>query len=134
MMKKVYLLFMLLLNFCIVMSQNDKSVLLGKWINYYDTNNYLIFDSDSFKVVNNNFEFYLKGKRLHLFFENGLLKTEKNGIIKDNDIIACIYSFNQIGRETINDAKDKNIVGDILMFYIGPSKNYEISPTALDLE
>ncbi|HSH51129.1 MAG TPA: hypothetical protein VK982_05315, partial [Bacteroidales bacterium] len=39
------------------MSQNDKSVLLGKWVNYYDTNNYLIFDSDSFKIVNNNFEY-----------------------------------------------------------------------------
>ncbi|MFW5720934.1 MAG: hypothetical protein ACOCWW_00960 [Bacteroidota bacterium] len=244
------------------MSQNDKSVLFGKWVNYYDTNNYLIFDSDSFKIVNNNFEysqtwtikksgtfltqtefdktpssynysfldnfmvlltmkpnlnqvdevslfvknyiseqiptinskirvfikdyspglymirlpnfqryksntdikelrditlnnkfiessslitpfdfafknfeFYLKDKKIPLFFREELLKAKKiNTIQQDEDIIVCIYGFNQIGRETINNAMDKNIVGDILMFYIGPSKNYEIFPTALDLE
>jgi hypothetical protein len=260
-MKKFYLSIILLLNFLIVMSQNDKSVLLGKWVNYYDTNNYLIFDSDSFKIVNNNFEFnqtwtikkpgtfltqtqfdktpfsyyysfldnfmvlltmkpnlnqvdevglfvkdyineqiptinskikvfiknynpglymvllpnfqryksntdikelrnitldkkfiesslsitpfdfafknfefYLKGKKIPLFFKKELLKAKKNNTIQDDDIIICFYGFNQIERKTINNAMKKNIDGDILMLYIGPGKNYEIFPTSPELK
>lgn len=256
-MKKFYLLFTLLfLNFIIVMSQNDKTLLLGKWINYYNANNYLIFDSDNFKIVNNsfeysqtwalqksgvfltkseydtitfpyyyffsdnfmviltmkpyldqvdevtlfvkdsllmppttknskikilinsykpglymvllpnfqrynsdidviesreiivdnnfvessmlilpfdyalkNFEFYLNGVELQHFFDS---EVEENKSIQNEDIIVCIYGFNQIGRETINNTMNRRINGDILMFYIGPYKDFEIYPTAAD--
>lgn len=56
-MKNIYLLFALLLSYLTVMSQNDKNLLLGKWTNYYNYNNCLIFDGDKFTVVNSNFEY-----------------------------------------------------------------------------
>lgn len=262
-MKKISLLFIILfLNIEVVMSQDAKSLLFGKWINYYNTKKYLLFDSDSFKIANNSFEFsqtwelekpgvfktqtefnktpiqyyyylfdnfmviltmkhnleqvdevslFVKDQFLKLptiknskidflinsytpglymvllpnfqrynskldilesreivvdrsFVESSMLITPldyalknfafylneielpffldselsseifKNKLIQNEDIIVCVYGFNQIGRETVNYEMNKRIDGDILMFYIGKYKDFETFPTSLDFQ
>jgi len=51
---------------------------------------------------------------------------------QNEDSIACIYGFNQIGRKTINYELNRQIDGDILMFYIGPYKDFNSKPTTFN--
>ncbi len=79
-----------------------------------------------------NFEIYSEGKRLPVFFQHEFLQAKNNEMITNEDLIACIYGFNQIGRKTINDKLKKDINGDILMLYIGPAKSFNEFPSSMD--
>lgn len=85
-----------------------------------------------FDLALKNFEFYLNDLQLQSYFTEELVKAKNDGLIRDDEIIVCIYGFNQIERKSINTIMNFNIQGDILMLYIGPSRNFEIYPTSLD--
>ncbi|MDX9694378.1 MAG: hypothetical protein RBT49_01165 [Bacteroidales bacterium] len=259
-MKKLCLFILFLANSITCISQGDSSLLIGRWINYYNRNNHLVFDSDSFKIFNNNFEytqawslkqpgvflthygineasfpyyycfldsfmvvltlkpnldqidelslftkdilnkppvlrnskikfvinnykpglymvllpnfiksnpnyvavdsvreiiisnrfikssirmtpidyalknfeFYLNGQIIPVFLSNEFIDISKNQSIRDKDIVVGVYGYNQIGRETINAKMNEIVIGDLLMFFIGPYEEFKIYPTAVD--
>jgi hypothetical protein len=65
-MMKIYFLFLFIfLNFLNVKCQDEKTLLLGEWFNYYNPDNFIKFDSDSFLIgLSNRFE-YSQAWELH---------------------------------------------------------------------